>query len=132
MKKTTETLEHEGKYHIPVMLLIMKNIQPSDFWTEVKLCKTGIFRSNQIRLKQMAILSNPNPVGVHISDSAMDFGGSRALDCVCARDKYLSIVYLENKKPYVIPIHINIETKHILKQNTKLSVLQERFRSYPL
>ncbi len=133
MKKTTAKLEHESKYHMAVLRVLMKDLGESNFWCEVKVCKANTFNPNCIRLKQKAILANPNPVGFHISDSAMDFGGSRGLDLVCSDYKYLCIVYLQDdNKPHVVPIFMNSESLYVIKQSTKLKDLIEEYGSYPL
>jgi hypothetical protein len=132
MKKTTEKLEHESKYHMQVLRVLMQDIGVRRFLCEVKVCKGGTFNPHCIRLKQKAILANPNPVGFHVSDSAMDFGGSRGLDLVCSDYKYLCIVYLQDNKPHVVPIFMNSESLYVIKQSTKLKDLIEEYGSYPL
>lgn len=133
MKKTTEKLEHESKYHMAVLRVLMKDLGESNFWCEVKVCRGATFNPNCIRLKQRAMLANPYPVGIHISDVAMDFGGSRGLDLVCAEYKYLCIVFLKDEKPYVICILMEEETINtILKKSSKLDDLLKVYKSFPL
>jgi hypothetical protein len=78
------------------------------------------------------MLANPNPVWIHIPDTAMDFGQSRGLDLVCAESKYLCIVHLHDNQPRVIPIFMNDQSRIILKESQKLQYLIDEFGSYPL
>lgn len=132
MKKTTEKLEHESKYHMPVAKVLIHNVGARRFLSEVKVCRGFTFNPSCIRPKQKAILANPNPVAFHVSDVAMDFGSSRGLDLVCSDYKYLCIVYLQYNKPHVIPVFMNSESLYVLKQSTKLKDLIEEYGSYPL
>ncbi len=131
-KLMEKKLKHESKYHIPVLKLLIHEVGARRFLSEVKVCRAGTFNPSCIRPKQKDMLANPNTVGFHVSDAAMDFGGSRGLDLVASDHKYLCIVYLKENKEHVIPIFMNSESLYVLKQSTKIKDLVAEYGSYQL